>query len=84
LTNPTDQRYVKRLLPDNLSAITDSLASLEQREAIVIGDSAALPSLMRVNEITDKPRSNDVKFHTEWKKDWFKEAFDGVIERWRD
>jgi len=84
LTNPTDQRYVKRLLPDNLSAITDSLASLEQREAIIIGDSTALPSLMKVNEITDKPRSNDVKFHKEWKKDWFEEAFDGVIERWRD
>ena len=84
LTNPTDQRYVKRLLPDNLGAITDSLASLEQREAIIIGDSVSLPSLMRVNEITDKPRSNDVKFHTEWKKDWFEEAFEGVIERWRD
>jgi uncharacterized protein len=84
LTNPTDQRYVKRLLPDNLSAITDSLASLEQREAILIGDSVALPSLTRVDEITDKPASNDVKFHTEWKKDWFAEAFKGVVERWRD
>lgn len=84
LTNPTDQRYVKRLLPDNLSAITDSLASLEQREAIIIGDAVALPSLTRIDEITDKPASNDVKFHTEWKKDWFTDAFDGVIEHWRD
>lgn len=84
LTNPTDQRYVKRLLPDNLAAITDSLASLEQREAILIGDAIALPSLTQIDEITNKPASNDVRFHTEWKKDWFDEAFDGVIERWRD
>jgi len=84
LTNPNDQRYVKRLLPDNLSAITDSLASLEQREAILIGDAVALPSLTRIDEITDKPASNDVKFHKEWKKDWFDAAFDGVVERWRE
>jgi hypothetical protein len=84
LTNPTDQRYVKRLLPDNLAAITDSLASLEQREAILIGDAIALPSLTQIDEITDKPASNDVRFRTEWKRDWFESAFDGVIERWRD
>ncbi|WIE57554.1 ATP-binding protein [Curtobacterium sp. MCLR17_031] len=84
LTNPNDQRYVKRLLPDNLSAITDSLASLEQREAILIGDAVALPSLTRIDEITDRPASNDVKFHKEWKKDWFDDAFAGVVERWRD
>jgi DNA helicase HerA-like ATPase len=84
LTNPTDQRYVKRLLPDNVAAITDSLASLEQREAILIGDSIALPSLTQIDEITDKPASSDVRFHTEWKKDWFSDAFAGVVERWRD
>lgn len=84
LTNPTDQRYVKRLLPDNLAAITDSLASLEQREAILIGDAIALPSLTQIDEITNKPASNDVRFHAEWKKDWFEGAFAGVVERWRD
>ncbi|MEX5274576.1 ATP-binding protein [Kocuria sp. CPCC 205235] len=84
LTNPNDQRYVKRLLPDNLAAITDSLASLEQREAILIGDAVSLPSLTKIDEISDKPASNDVNFHKEWKKDWFEEAFAGVVERWRD
>lgn len=84
LTNPTDQQYVKRLMPDSLNGITDSLSSLEQREAIIIGDSVAIPSLMRVDEITDRPASSDVAFHSEWKKDWFDDAFKGVIERWRD
>lgn len=84
LTNPTDQRYVRRLLPDDLGAITDSLSSLEQREAIVIGDAVALPSLVKIDEITDKPASDDVQFHTEWKKDWFEEAMEGVVEHWRD
>lgn len=83
LTNPTDQNYVRRLLPDNVGALTDSLASLEQREALILGDSVALPSLVKVNEITDLPTSSDVAFRTEWKKDWYEDAFEGVIEKWR-
>lgn len=84
LTNPVDQQYVRRLMPDNMGAITDSLSTLEQREAILVGDSVVIPSLVRVDEIVDKPASNDVAFHTEWRKDWFDEAFVGVIEHWRD
>lgn len=83
LTNPTDQNYVRRLLPDNVSALTDSLASLEQREALIIGDSVALPSLVKVDEIQDLPTSLDVAFLAEWKKDWYEEAFSGVIQKWR-
>lgn len=83
LTNPTDQNYVQRLMPDSVSVLTDSLASLEQREALIIGDAVALPSLIKVNEITDLPASTDVAFRTEWKKDWYSEAFDGVIKNWQ-
>lgn len=83
LTNPADQNYVRRLLPDNVAALTDSLASLEQREALVLGDAVALPSLVKVNRITELPASTDVAFHTEWKKDWHALAFTGVVDKWR-
>jgi DNA helicase HerA-like ATPase len=82
LTNPTDQRYVKRLLPDDLGAITDALPSLERQEAIVIGDSGSVPSLLIVDEITDLPDSNDIAFHTEWKLDWLDQEFKVALERW--
>jgi hypothetical protein len=71
LTNPTDQQYVKRLLPDNLAAITQALPTLERREAIVIGDAVNVPSLVAIEDISDIPKSQDVKIHTEWQKDWF-------------
>lgn len=83
LTNPADQRYVKRLLPDSLSAITDSLPSLERQEAIVIGDSIVVPSLIRVTEIHDLPDSQDIDFHTEWKKDWLNVAMEDVVKSWQ-
>jgi len=84
LTNPNDQQYVKRLLPDNLSAITDALPSLERQEAILIGDSVMVPSLVKVDEITDLPHSHDIDFHTEWKKDWLDVTMQKIIKAWQD
>jgi len=36
LTNPSDQSYVTRLLPDTISNVTDNLPALAEREAILI------------------------------------------------
>jgi hypothetical protein len=81
LTNPTDQQYVKRLMPDNISAITDTLPVLERQEALIIGDCIPIPTIVKIKELVDKPASNDIEFHTEWKKDWFSLGFDGLIKK---
>jgi DNA helicase HerA-like ATPase len=83
LTNPSDQQYVKRLLPDTLNAITEALPTLEQREAIVIGDSITVPSLVRVDDIVHLPDSHDVEFLKEWQRDWLDVVIDDTLERWR-
>lgn len=72
LTNPTDQSYVKRLLPDAVSSITDNLSGLEQREALVLGASIPIPTIIRVGEIPEsrRPKSNDVNFIEKWRRDW--------------
>lgn len=81
LTNPTDQQYVKRLMPDNVSAITDTLPVLEKQEALIIGDSIPIPTIVRIKDLTDKPDSKDILFRTEWKKDWVQITFDELIKR---
>lgn len=81
LTNPTDQQYVKRLMPDNISAITDTLPVLERQEALIIGDSIPIPTIVKIMELTDKPDSNDIAFKTEWKKDWVEIVFGQVIKK---
>jgi len=81
LTNPTDQQYVKRLMPDSVSAITDTLPVLERQEALIIGDCIPIPTIVKVKELTDKPASNDIAFRTEWKKDWVSIAFDDIIKK---
>jgi len=82
LTNPTDQQYIKRLLPDSISAITDSLPVLEKQEAIIIGDSIQIPSIIEVDDISEKPNSQDINFQTEWKKDWVEGQFDNLVKDW--
>lgn len=84
LTNPVDQRYVKRLLPDNLSAVTDSLPALERQEVILIGDAVAVPSLTKVDDIENKPDSQDIKFNTEWKQDWLDIDMADAISKWNN
>jgi uncharacterized protein len=81
LTNPADQQYVKRLMPDNVSAITDSLPVLERQEALILGDSITIPTIVKIKELTEKPASNDIDFYTEWKKDWISFAFEGFIKK---
>lgn len=79
LTNPTDQQYVKRLMPDSVSSITDTLPVLERQEALIIGDSIPIPTIVKIKELTDKPDSNDINFRTEWKKDWLEFAFEDLV-----
>lgn len=81
LTNPTDQMYVQRLLPDSISSITDRLPSLDKQEALIIGDAIPIPAVVRIKDILDKPDSRDVKVHTEWKRDWLSLQFKEVVER---
>lgn len=81
LTNPSDQQYVKRLMPDSVSAITDTLPVLERQEALLIGDSIPIPTIVKIMELTDKPASNDINFRSEWKKDWVAIVFDDLIKK---
>ncbi|MDB2153823.1 ATP-binding protein [Clostridium butyricum] len=83
LTNPIDQSYIRKLLPEDINSITDSLASFDKREALILGDSVKMPALIKVDELeSDKlPKSNDIKFIQEWRQDWNEMSeFDTIIK----
>jgi len=83
LTNPEDQNYVKRLLPDSLGPLTDSLPTLKEGEAILIGDSIVMPSLVTINPCDPTPSSNDIDYLQEWKKKWANVEFDLLMDNWK-
>jgi uncharacterized protein len=83
LTNPEDQNYVKRLLPDSLGAVTDSLPILQSGEALLIGDAVVMPSLVKIKECNPQPASNDINYMQEWKKPWLDLDFSKITEGWK-
>jgi len=68
LTNSTDQQHVARFLPDGLSGMTRVLPALGQQEAIFVGEGAALPARIRINNLSpdQRPRSESVAFAEGW------------------
>jgi DNA helicase HerA-like ATPase len=70
LTNPNDQGYVKKLLPDTLGSLIDKMPSLKAGEALLIGESIILPSIVQIDECKLPPSSNDVPYWELWKEEW--------------
>lgn len=83
LTNPEDQNYVRRLLPDTLGPLTESLPILQAGEALLIGDSIVMPSLVKIDQCENMPSSNDIEYLEEWKKEWKDVEFKPIVEKWQ-
>ncbi len=83
LTNPDDQNYVKRLLPDTLGSVTDILPSLQAGEALLIGEATVMPSIVIIDRCIDEPSSNDIPYLEKWKNEWFdKVDFKSITTKW--
>lgn len=82
LTNPDDQNYVKKLLPDTLGNITDSLPTLKSGEALLIGESIILPSIVKIDRCNPEPKSSDISYFEIWKEKWLDVNFQEVITEW--
>jgi DNA helicase HerA-like ATPase len=66
LTNPADQGYVRRLLPDFLAVAVEMLPYLRTGEAVLSGEAVEVPTRVRVTTPDPAPRSNDVKYREGW------------------
>lgn len=82
LTNPEDQNYVKRLLPDTLGNLTETLPTLQAGEALLIGESIALPSLVKIDPCSPPPKSSDIEYYEIWKEQWKNIDFDKILNEW--
>lgn len=83
LTNPNDQGYVKKLLPDTLGNLIEKLPSLSAGEALLIGESIVMPSVVQIDECKDyPPSSNDIPYWDLWKDEWKKLDFDRLRQEW--
>ncbi|MUV07172.1 DUF87 domain-containing protein [Planococcaceae bacterium Storch 2/2-2] len=82
LTNPTDQQYVKRLLPDAMGSVLEQLPTLRAGEGILIGDSVILPSAVKIDFCEPAPSSNDIPFWDLWREEWKDIDFVELKKEW--
>ncbi|RTR38595.1 ATP-binding protein [Shewanella canadensis] len=82
LTNPADQGYVKKLLPDSLGSLIDKMTSFRQGEALLVGESIILPSIVQIDPCTNAPSSNDIPYWQLWKEEWKDLDISAIKSEW--
>ncbi|VTR43550.1 ATP-binding protein [Sphingobacterium thalpophilum] len=82
LTNPVDQNYVKKLLPDTLGSLIDKMTSFKQGEALIVGESIVIPSIVQINKCSPEPSSSDIPYWKLWKDEWKNLDIKALKEEW--
>jgi hypothetical protein len=86
LTNTADKEHVTSFLPDSLAGLSKVLPALSRREALFLGEGAALPARITVTELPTEslPDSGDISFTGGWSKPPVPVAeISAVVKRWR-
>jgi DNA helicase HerA-like ATPase len=82
LTNPVDQGYVKKLLPDSLGSLIDKMTSFRQGEALLVGESIVLPSIVQIDPCINAPSSHDIPYWELWKEKWKEMDIAAIKAEW--
>ncbi len=82
LLNPNDQTYVRNLVPDSMANLIDILPTLQQGEAIVIGDSVPTPVRAMIDMPSPSPAGGDIRFYEKWEHKDSLTNVSQVVENW--
>lgn len=83
ITNPTDQAYVKNLVPEAERDLVDVLAGLGRGEAMALGEAVPLPSRVQFHRANPEPNSNDIDFYSRWIDGPDDIDVNQIVDRWR-
>ncbi len=82
LTNPVDQNYVRKLMSDTFAGLIDTLPSLRQGEALIVGEAIPMPLRVQIDFPNPEPNSSDIKFFDKWKQSDIKTIVPDVVDHW--
>jgi len=83
LTNPDDQEYVRKLVPDSAAGLMGMAPSLRTGEALLLGDAVVMPTRVLIDLPKPKPKSSDVEFAKGWTDGPKHLDIEQVVKRWR-
>lgn len=83
MTNPDDQEYTRKLVPEAERDLVGILAGLRRGEALVLGEAAPIPTRVLLDPPSPTPRSDDVDFYTQWREGPEDLDVAAIVDRWR-
>ncbi|MGB0682805.1 MAG: ATP-binding protein [Magnetovibrionaceae bacterium] len=83
VTNPTDQAYVKNLVPEAERNLLDTLSGLGRGEAMALGEAVPLPTRVQFNRADPEPNSDDIDFYNRWIDGPDDIDVSAIVDRWR-
>ncbi len=83
ITNPDDQAYVRRLVPESEGDLVSVLAGLGRGEALVLGEAVPLPTRLQFERPNPTPNSDDIDFYNKWKDGPDDLDVAAIVRRWR-
>ena len=83
ITNPSDQGYVRSLVPESEGDLVGMLAGLGRGEALVVGEAVPLPTRLQFRKPQPAPNSDDVDFYDKWRNGSDKLDVEAIVKRWR-
>jgi DNA helicase HerA-like ATPase len=86
MSNEKDQNFVRRTLPESAGGLLNTLPTLRQQEAIVVGEGVAHPMHIRFNDLDARfrPKGDATNFPKAWEND--SKGIDflrEIVDRWR-
>jgi DNA helicase HerA-like ATPase len=82
-TNPEDQAYLRRMMPEGQAGLLGILSSLQPGEAVILGDAVSIPMRVTLDSPSPTPDSNDIDFGEVWRTAPESVDLDRLVTRWR-
>ncbi len=82
ITNPDDQAYVRRLLPEGEQNLAEVLTTLRRGEALAVGEATPLPTRFQIYPPEPPPASADVPITKSWNEGPEDLAVGDIVGRW--
>lgn len=83
ITNPTDQSYVRNLVPEAERDLMDILAGLGRGECMAMGEAVPLPTRVQFHMPNPAPNSDDIDFHDKWINGADDLDVGRIVDKWR-
>ena len=83
ITNPDDQGYIRRLVPESEGDLVSVLAGLGRGEGLILGEAVPLPTRVQFDKPSPTPNSDDIDFYAKWRNGLDDLDVDRIVKRWR-